>query len=76
MAAGVKPPPVPIRLDGTLTPIAQPAVVEDCGEVLPPNWRAPGFRGPEVETNGTVCAAATGCRRVVKTSAQSAVKPV
>jgi len=33
---------------------------------LPPNWRAPGFRGLDVATNGTVYAAATGCRCVVK----------
>jgi hypothetical protein len=55
-----------MKLDGTVTPLAQPAVVEDCDEDLPPNWRAPGFRGLDVETNGTVYAAATGCRRVVK----------
>jgi len=68
--------PVPIRLDGTVTPLIQPAVVEDCEEDLPPNWRAPGFSGLDVETNGTVYAAATGCRRVVKVSAQGAVKTV
>ena len=55
-----------VKLDGTVTPLAQPAVVADCDEDLPPNWRAPGFRGLDVETNGTVYAAATGCRRVVK----------
>jgi sugar lactone lactonase YvrE len=55
-----------VKLDGSLTPLAGPAVVPDCDEDLPPNWRPPGFRGLTVATNGTVLAAATGCRRVVK----------
>jgi sugar lactone lactonase YvrE len=55
-----------VKLDGTLTSLVSPAVLQDCDEDLPPNWRAPGFRGLTVETNGTVYAAAAGCRRVVK----------
>jgi hypothetical protein len=55
-----------VQLDGTVTPLVQPAVVKDCDEDLPPNWRAPGFRGLTVATNNIVFAAATGCRRVVR----------
>jgi sugar lactone lactonase YvrE len=54
-----------MKLDGVVTPLVRPAVVADCDEDLPPNWRAPGFRGLDVATNGTVFAAATGCRCVV-----------
>jgi hypothetical protein len=39
--------------------------VKECDENLPPNWRAPGFRGLCVAANGSVYAAATGCRAVV-----------
>jgi hypothetical protein len=42
-----------------------PGHVGDCDENLPPNWKAPGFRGLCVATNGTVYAAATGCRCVI-----------
>jgi hypothetical protein len=55
-----------LTLDGTVMLLARPAAVADCDEDLPPNWRAPGFRGLEVTTNGTVYAAATGCRCVLK----------
>jgi sugar lactone lactonase YvrE len=54
-----------VKLDGTMTSYARPGVVADCNEDLPPNWRAPGFRDLAVATNGTVYAAATGCRCVV-----------
>lgn len=57
---------VKVTLNGTVTPLVQPAVVNDCDQDLPPNWRAPGFRGLTVATNNIVFAAATGCRRVVK----------
>lgn len=39
--------------------------VADCDEDLPPNWKAPGFRGLCVTREGKVYAAATGCRAVI-----------
>jgi hypothetical protein len=55
-----------VTLNGTVTLLAQPGAANDCDEDLPPNWRAPGFRGLAVATNNIVFAAATGCRRVVR----------
>lgn len=65
-----------LTLDGTVTPLARPAAVADCDEDLPPDWRAPGFRGLDVATNGTVYAAATGCRCVVKITSAGMVSTV
>jgi hypothetical protein len=39
--------------------------VKDCDEDLPPNWKAPGFRGLCATPQGKVYAAATGCRAVI-----------
>lgn len=39
--------------------------VKDCDEDLPPNWKAPGFRGLCVTPEQKVYAAATGCRAVI-----------
>jgi len=39
--------------------------VKDCDEDLPPNWKAPGFRGLCVTPERKVYAAATGCRAVI-----------
>ena len=55
-----------LKTDGTLTELARPGALTDCDEDLPPNWLAPGFRGLDVATDGTVYAAATGCRCTVK----------
>jgi hypothetical protein len=77
-----------LKLDGTMTPLAGAArgaarssprddpTVPDCDEDLPPNWRAPGFRGLDVEADGTVYAAATGCRCVVKITSAGKVGTV
>jgi sugar lactone lactonase YvrE len=65
-----------LKLDGTVTPLARPAAVADCDEDLPPNWRAPGFRGLDVAADGTVYAAATGCRCVVKIASDGKVSAV
>ena len=65
-----------VTLAGTVTLLARPAVVADCDEDLPSNWRAPGFRGLDVATNGTVYAAATGCRCVVKIMSTGQVSTV
>src|SRR5207249_5836622 len=43
-----------LKLDGTMTPLARPGAVADCDEDLPPNWRAPGFRGLDVASDGKV----------------------
>ena len=39
--------------------------VAECDEDLPPNWKAPGFRGLCVAPGGKIYAAATGCRAVI-----------
>jgi hypothetical protein len=65
-----------MNLDGTVAPLARPGAVTDCDEDLPPNWRAPGFRGLDVAADGTVQAAATGCRCVVKITSAGKVSTV
>src|SRR5262245_14189014 len=52
-----------VNTNGAVDPF--PGRADECDENLPPNWKAPGFRGLCVATNGTVYAAATGCRCVV-----------
>lgn len=54
-----------VQMSGAIGTLASNIVVEACDENLPPNWRSPGFRGLAVATDGTVHAAATGCRCVV-----------
>src|SRR6266566_6369164 len=79
---GAHPSP-PVGMETCITPATgpevtstRPAAVADCNEDLPPNWRAPGFRGLDVATNGTVYAAATGCRCVVKITSAGKVTTV
>jgi hypothetical protein len=51
---------------GVKVGVAQyPGRVPECDEDLPPNWKAPGFRGLCVASGGRVYAAATGCRCVI-----------
>ncbi len=52
-----------VRLTGGVEHFS--GLVADCDEDLPPNWRAPGFRGLCVTPGGKVYAAATGCRAVI-----------
>jgi sugar lactone lactonase YvrE len=55
-----------VKMDGTFETLVQPVVVADCDEDLPDNNLSPYLRGLDVDSRGTVYAAATGCRRVVK----------
>ena len=63
-------------MDGSLRILASKVAPKECDENLPPNWRAPGYRGLAVATNGTVYAAATGCACVVTVASGGAVKTV
>jgi sugar lactone lactonase YvrE len=65
-----------VKMDGNVSAFAEQVTVKDCDEDLPPNWRAPGFRGLSVATNGTVFAAATGCHCVVSVMPQGEVKNI
>jgi len=65
-----------ISLDGKLTPLLDPVVVADCDR-HPPSLEDPPFlRGLAVDARGTVYAAATGCRCVIKVSHQGQVSTV
>jgi hypothetical protein len=55
-----------------VTTRAERPAVEDCDPIPPPDG-LPGFQGLDVNTNGTVFAAATGCRAVVKISSAGAL---
>jgi hypothetical protein len=57
-----------VEMSGSISTLVSNVVVKECDENLPPNWRSPGFRGLAVATNGTVYAAATGCRCAVALS--------
>jgi DNA-binding beta-propeller fold protein YncE len=65
-----------VKADGTVVTIAHPVVVADCDEDLPDNIPSPYLRGLDVDTRGTVYAAATGCGRVVKITADGKVEVI
>ena len=56
--------------------LVQPVVVTDCDEDLLDNIPSPYLRGLDVDSRGTVYAAATGCRRVVKITPDGKVEVV
>jgi hypothetical protein len=62
-----------VAMDGAVTILVDRPEVRDCDPDPPPDG-LPGFRGLDVSTNGTVYAAATGCRAVVKIAASGAVE--
>ena len=64
-----------VTMDGAVTIIVDRPEVRDCDPDPPPDG-LPGFRGLDVSTNGTVYAAATGCRAVVRIAASGAVETV
>jgi hypothetical protein len=68
-----------ITTHGKVTTLADPVVVtdrdKDCRESLPEN-QLPSLRGLAVDGRGTVYAAATGCRCVVKIKAAGKVETV
>jgi sugar lactone lactonase YvrE len=68
-----------ITTDGKVTTLADPVVVTDGDNDLPegtPESQLPSLRGLAVDGRGTVYAAATGCRRVVKIKADGKVETV
>jgi hypothetical protein len=68
-----------ITTDGKVTTLADPVVVTDGDKDLPegtPESQLPLLRGLAVDGRGTVYAAATGCRCVVKIKADGQVETV
>ncbi|HEV3168390.1 MAG TPA: hypothetical protein VGZ22_30575 [Isosphaeraceae bacterium] len=70
-----------LKMDGTVTTLAHPVVVTDCDDDIPPNSRSlyfhpPFLRGLDVTSVGTVYAAATGCRCLVRITPDGQVKTV
>ena len=68
-----------IKLDGTFSTLLDPVVVKDCDKDPPPDTpeaQQPYLRGLDVDSHGTVYAAATGCRCVLKIMAGREVKTV
>jgi hypothetical protein len=68
-----------IKMDGTVTTLANPVVIPDCdNDVGATNqaafYHAPYLRGLTVDADGTVYAAVTGCRCLVKVTADGKVK--
>jgi len=59
-------------MDGTVTVLVERPELKDCDANPPPDG-LPGFQGLAVATNGTVYAAATGCRAVLRISPQRAL---
>jgi sugar lactone lactonase YvrE len=63
---------VKVKADGMFSTVAHPIVVPDCDAEFPPGTpesHSPFLRGLAVDARGTVFAAATSCRAVVKISA-------
>ncbi len=63
-----------VKMDGTVTTFVHPVVVNDCGDDLAKDshsraFHSPYVRGLDVAEDGTVYAAVTGCRCVVKITA-------
>jgi sugar lactone lactonase YvrE len=62
-----------VKMDGTFTTLVDRVVVDDCDVDFPdgnPRFPMPALRGLAVDSRGTVYAAATGCHRVVKLTAE------
>jgi hypothetical protein len=68
-----------LMTDGKVTTLADPVVVTDCDKDLPegtPAHQLPWLRGLAIDGRGTVYAAATGCRCVVKIKTDGKVETV
>jgi sugar lactone lactonase YvrE len=61
-----------VKTDGTFTTLANPVVMKDCDQDAPTSF----LRGLDVDSHGTVYAAASGCRSVVKITAEGKVETV
>jgi hypothetical protein len=64
-----------VETNGMVSTMVERPEVADCDPNPPPDG-LPGFQGLDVSTNGTVFAAATGCRAVVKIVRPGAVETV
>jgi DNA-binding beta-propeller fold protein YncE len=58
-----------VAQNGDVSTIANPVTIDECDRELPPGESPPFLRGLAVVNDGTVYAAATGCRCIVKISA-------
>jgi sugar lactone lactonase YvrE len=68
-----------VRADGTFTKVVDKVELKDCDVDYPdnnPQFPMPALRGLAVDAKGTVYAAATGCHRVVKITADGKVETV
>src|SRR5262245_22020740 len=68
-----------LKMDGTLTTLVNPIELKDCDVDYPdnnPNSLLPSLRGLAVDEDGTVFAAAVGCRAVIKVSKAGTVETV
>jgi sugar lactone lactonase YvrE len=63
-----------VTMDGTVTTLAHPVVVPDCDR--DEGARTPYLRGLEIDSRGTVYAAATGCGCVVKITHDGRVETI
>jgi sugar lactone lactonase YvrE len=61
-----------VKTNGTFTALANPVVVKDCDQDAPTSF----LRDLDVDSHGTVYAAACGCRCVVKITADGKVETV
>ncbi len=65
-----------VKMDGTVTPLIEHIVVHECDEHLPSDGKPPLVRGLDVAADGTVFAAATGCRCVLKITSTGSVNTI
>jgi sugar lactone lactonase YvrE len=61
-----------VMTNGTFTPVAKSVVIQDCDADAPTCF----FRGLDVDSQGMVYAAASGCRRVVRITVDGKVETV
>lgn len=64
-----------VAMNGAVTTLIERPVLKDCDANPPPDG-LPAFQGLDVTTDGTVYAAATGCRALVKISAAGSLDTV
>jgi sugar lactone lactonase YvrE len=65
--------------NGTVSTVVHPITVPDCDQEFPPNTpesQSPYLRGLAVDARGTIYAAATGCRAVVKITSDGQVSVI
>lgn len=70
-----------LKPDGSFATVVHPLVVKECDNYVPadahsPFFHAPYLRGVDVATDGTIYGAVTGCRVVVKISADGKVDTI